>query len=173
MPIAINGSGTITGISAGGLPDATITQAELATGVAGNGPAFSAYKATTQVISATTNTKIAFDAEDFDTANCFDPTTNYRFTPNVAGYYQVDVAVQFLAAGTNASLVILYKNGANIKYGNYSGTALLNPINVISTIVYMNGTTDYLEVYANNSISSTVNNSSLSSYFQAALVRAA
>lgn len=30
MPITINGSGTITGISAGGLPDATITTAELA-----------------------------------------------------------------------------------------------------------------------------------------------
>lgn len=29
MPIAINGSGTVTGISAGGLPDATITPAEL------------------------------------------------------------------------------------------------------------------------------------------------
>jgi hypothetical protein len=29
MPIAINGSGTITGISAGGLPDAIITPAEL------------------------------------------------------------------------------------------------------------------------------------------------
>jgi hypothetical protein len=30
MAIAINGSGTITGITAGGLPDATITSAELA-----------------------------------------------------------------------------------------------------------------------------------------------
>lgn len=29
MPITINGSGTVTGISAGGLPDATVTPAEL------------------------------------------------------------------------------------------------------------------------------------------------
>ena len=35
MPIAINGSGTVTGISAGGLPDGCITAAELATGVGG------------------------------------------------------------------------------------------------------------------------------------------
>ena len=35
-----------------------------------------------------TNTKIVFNAKEFDTANAFDSTTNYRFTPQVAGYYQ-------------------------------------------------------------------------------------
>lgn len=35
MPITINGSGTLTGISAGGLPDGIITSAELAAGVGG------------------------------------------------------------------------------------------------------------------------------------------
>ena len=35
MPITFNGSGTVTGISAGGLPDGCITAAELATGVGG------------------------------------------------------------------------------------------------------------------------------------------
>ena len=35
MPITLNGSGTVTGISAGGLPDGCITAAELATGVGG------------------------------------------------------------------------------------------------------------------------------------------
>lgn len=34
MPITIDGSGTITGLSAGGLPDGVITQAELASDVA-------------------------------------------------------------------------------------------------------------------------------------------
>ena len=35
MPITFNGSGTVTGISAGGLPDGCLTAAELATGVGG------------------------------------------------------------------------------------------------------------------------------------------
>ncbi len=35
MPIAINGSGTVTGVSVGGLPDGCITAAELASGVKG------------------------------------------------------------------------------------------------------------------------------------------
>lgn len=34
MPITINGTGSITGISAGGLPDASVTLAELASSVA-------------------------------------------------------------------------------------------------------------------------------------------
>lgn len=34
MPISINGTGTITGISAGGLPDACVTAADLASGAA-------------------------------------------------------------------------------------------------------------------------------------------
>ena len=35
MAIAINGAGTITGISAGGLPDGVIQSADLASGVGG------------------------------------------------------------------------------------------------------------------------------------------
>jgi hypothetical protein len=42
MPIAINGSGTITGISAGGLPDACITAAELDGAQSGSAPIYAA-----------------------------------------------------------------------------------------------------------------------------------
>ena len=35
MPIAINGSGSITGITAGGLPDGCVTADDLASGVGG------------------------------------------------------------------------------------------------------------------------------------------
>ena len=35
MPIVLNGSGTVTGISVGGLPDGIIQSADLATGVGG------------------------------------------------------------------------------------------------------------------------------------------
>ena len=35
MAIAINGAGTITGITAGGLPDGVIQEADLASGVGG------------------------------------------------------------------------------------------------------------------------------------------
>ena len=35
MPLTLNGSGTVSGISAGGLPDGIIQSADLATGVGG------------------------------------------------------------------------------------------------------------------------------------------
>jgi len=40
MPIAINGTGTITGISAGGLPDGCITPAELSGAQTGSAPIY-------------------------------------------------------------------------------------------------------------------------------------
>ena len=66
----------------------TITQAMLGSGVyAGYGPSFSAYQSSAQTLSTNTWTKAQYNVEEWDTANCYDNATNYRFTPNVAGYY--------------------------------------------------------------------------------------
>ena len=71
------------------LPDATGTILTTATaGVPVNGPAFSAVNTGGQTFSNGTATKIQFGTEEFDTAGAFDSTTNYRFQPLVAGYYQ-------------------------------------------------------------------------------------
>jgi hypothetical protein len=126
-------SPTITG--------ATITVASTAA------PAFSAYNAGTQSISASTSTKVVFNAEDFDTANCFDSTTNYRFTPNVAGYYQFNANV-YQAGGSYAYVWLnFYKNGSSaIECTRVSSTGqgTLNG----SALIYLNGSTDYVELYA-------------------------
>ena len=63
------------------------------------GPAFKAYQSSAQTLANTTFTKISFDTEVFDTASCYDNSTNYRFTPNVAGYYYIKGMVRF--AGTS------------------------------------------------------------------------
>jgi hypothetical protein len=42
-----------------------------------------------QTVAVSTHVLVQFNSEDFDTDNCFDSTTNYRFTPNVAGKYFV------------------------------------------------------------------------------------
>jgi len=141
MTITINGSGTITGITAGGLPDAIITQPELATGVAGTGPAFSARQSTTQSVASSTNTKILLQTEIFDTNNNF---ASSAFTPTVAGYYQLNWRV---GCNTGAAEVFtdVLKNGTLVAYG----------IDILSTtygtggsgLFYANGTTDYFELY--------------------------
>lgn len=135
------------------------------------GPAFGAYQSTLQSIPSATLTKVQFQTEEFDTANCFDSATNYRFTPSVAGYYQFNFAVGFAVAITNL-VVTLYKNGARLKDGQFSSSAT-----VISgsSLVSMNGTTDYVEVFTFQGTGSAQNTSNAQNqtYFQGYLARLA
>jgi hypothetical protein len=126
--------------------------------VSGNMPAFSAYASTTQSLTNNSLTKLVLGAEEFDTANAFDSTTNYRFTPQVAGYYQINaVATIQGGAGTGQYQVILVKNGSSVyKRTSYFGTVDLSP--VATNIFYLNGSTDYIEVYVfqNSGITKTI-----------------
>ena len=132
------------------LPDETGTVLSTATaGVPVNGPAFSAYLSANQTISASVWTKVAFNTEQFDTNSNFDTSLN-RFTPTVSGYYQINLSVFFVTGTATAVLAALYKNGTSIKrFDCYSITAntLDDWSTNGSTLVYMNGSTDYLEVY--------------------------
>jgi len=174
MSIVINGSGTITGITAGGLPDATITQAELATGVAGTGPAFSAYQSSAQSVSNASFTKVQLQTEEFDTNGNFDNTTNYRFTPTVAGYYQINGSINFGTA-SGITLSIIYKNGVRFKDGQSFQNSAVGNSSTVSALVYLNGSTDYIELYAYQTSGSSQNSgaSQNATYFQGSLVRAA
>jgi hypothetical protein len=141
------------------------------------GPAFSAYISSGQSVSSGTWTKIQYQTKVFDTASAFDNTTNYRFQPTIAGYYQVTGAVCF-AGITSASTwgtIQIYKTGQQYQYGpNLSGTG--NGLQLlVSGLLYLNGSTDYVEIYAfqTQGSSQTTQNQSNSGFFQAALVRSA
>ena len=176
MPMTINGDGSITGLVAGGLPDATIVQADLAAGVAGNGPAFSASANAAQTLTNSTFTKLTFSVEDFDTNSNFASST---FTPTVAGYYQINYTVNGNAATSLTRLIgALYKNGSVISRDiDVTVSAGQNPVCVSGAkIVYMNGTTDYLEIYGFITGTGTLTsgaNSTTTNYFSACLVRSA
>mgnify|MGYP003342105858 CR=1 FL=1 len=137
-------------------------------------PAFSVYRSGNQTFSSNTWTKIAFNTEEFDTANCFDSTTNYRFTPNVAGYYQFNFnAIAPTASRTSELQVFLYKNGSQYKSGiditSSSGVVMLGG----SATAYANGTTDYFEFYLYTGTGGTITGSQVYTYFQGFLARAA
>lgn len=158
------------------LPDATGTVLTTATaGTPINGPAFSAYQNSgSQSVTASTFTKVQFNTEEFDTNSNYDNATNYRFTPTVAGYYQVNSCVACTATSGTLYAISLYKNGAGFKNGNdLRAASTVNNV-VVSTLVYMNGSTDYLEVYIFIAgTTPTVNSGVSPTYFQAALVRSA
>lgn len=141
-----------------------------------NGPAFSAYLSVNQGVASGVFTKCICDAEEFDTDSCYDAPSG-RFTPTVAGYYQVNFNMFAFAAGTASSLsVYLYKNGAAYKA---APTYIPNGTNSMQTggsaVVYMNGTTDYLEMWGGN-IGSGANSftaGQATTYFNASMVRGA
>ena len=146
--------------------------------VSGNQPAFSAYANATQSITTATQTKVAINTELFDTNSNFD-TTNNRFTPTVEGYYQVNGIVRCAASSATQMVASIYKNNAlyarNTDAVFPSGT--MTTFNAtVNEIIFMNGTTDYLELYGAVAGSTpTFNFASIqiTSRFSACLVRAA
>jgi hypothetical protein len=126
------------------IPATTGTLLTTATaGVPVNGPAFSAYQSSAQTLSSLTDTKILFQTEEYDTNSNYD-TSNSRFTPTVAGYYQINFAfrVNTTITGTRP---MLYKNGIKYKWGGESTSSLSAGV---FSLIYLNGTTDYVECYA-------------------------
>ena len=135
---------------AGGIPS-------WATASSTSGPAFFAYRSGNQSITSGTGTKVAFNAESFDTDNCFDTTTNYRFTPTKSGYYQMNSSIECAGATVTRTVLMFFKNGSEYqRFVDYSSTA--SNLFSGSTLMYFNGSSDYAEVYVQvNGTSLTVN----------------
>ena len=133
----------------------TIANSGTATGFGeANTPAFEAYLGGSggQSLSNDTVTKIQFNTEVFDSDGTYDASTNYRFTPGVAGKYFLYGIIQY-EAGSNDNLgpsyfyfklngssnVLELEKAPNTHYGrmNYtSGHAILDL-----------SASDYVEVY--------------------------
>lgn len=159
----------ISTIGTAGLEAAGVSQAKLATGVAGTGPAFSAYQSTAQTFSTGTNTKILFQTEEFDTNNNF---ASSRFTPTVAGYYQITTSLSIPSASrTNEIGLYIYKNGALHRTG-FDLTATIY-IAQTGCLVYCNGSTDYIEIYVYTATGGTNTAAQEYTWFQASMVRSA
>lgn len=131
-------------------------------------PAFSAYASTATSTPTGTFTKLVFATEEFDTNSNF---ASDRFTPTVAGYYQINGAT---SGGFATMIVSVFKNGTEYKRGTQALGASLSCVNV-STLVYLNGSTDYVELYWYQASGSTQNSTTGSavSYFNGAMVRSA
>jgi len=117
-------------------------------------PAFEAYLSADQSVSIDTNTKVQANTEIFDTDNCYDNSTNYRFTPTVAGKYFVYCNVtghSSSQSSLNLTKSIIYKNGSVYKTQiiqfayNYGRRASVD----VNAIIDFNGSSDYVELFGN------------------------
>jgi hypothetical protein len=132
------------------IADANITQAKLASNVVGNGPAFRAFASTVTSLSNNVIAKVNLLSENFDTNSNFNSS---RFTPTVAGYYQINCTV-YSSAAPQYLQVQIYKNGS--VYSVAVHTNVQTFASNVSDLVYCNGTTDYIEMYAAQGSGGTV-----------------
>ena len=102
-----------------------------------------------------------------DGIHCFDAcgwynNTNYRYTPQVKGYYMFNLSGQFatdmngasieqsFAFYLNGSSVSQYAYGISTNYGNYDYVQM-------SQMVFCNGTTDYVQAWMNSNRGPNIN----------------
>ena len=127
------------------------------TGGKTNNPSFAAKKnSDNQALSSATWTKVTFDTELFDTNGNF---ASSRFTPTVAGQYYFCADLHHYNSASGATTIrntVLYKNGSAHTWTlRTENSAPGYTIKVeVSAIIEMNGTTDYVEVYARGTFSS-------------------
>lgn len=130
-------------------------------------PTFAAYQSAAQTLSGGTWTRLNMQTVEWATNDCFD-VTNSRFYPNVAGYYLVS-GMMALHNSTETALVI-YKNSSGYRYiGNILTTSSRKVGG--SAMVYMNGTSDYVELYGYSSSTLTCIPGAGDTYFTACLMR--
>lgn len=158
-----------------GAPVKQLLQINADGGVNMQGPMFSAFQAEAgNSVAANTWTKQLFNSEEFDSSNCF---ASSRFTPNVAGYYLFNAQAVWAQATSGQAIMSIWKNGTDGRRG--SSMPLNSTISVytnVSSLIYMNGTTDYVEVYVQQTSGGAINingGNSAYGYFQGHLVKAA
>jgi hypothetical protein len=123
-----------------------------------NVPAFYARVSSQQNLSNNTLVKLQLDTEDYDTNNDYDNSTNYRFTPSVAGKYWLFGSTNISGGAINTfAQLLIYKNGSihRVAFHRYAGDGDLIP--TVGSIVEANGTTDYFELYAKQNTGNTRN----------------
>lgn len=134
-------------------------------GGGGTEPSFSARISTAQTVSPSTFTKMACATEDWDTDSKYDATTNYRFTPTVAGYYHFDIGMR--GSSSTINIIALYKNGSIWKRKIVEGHKYAQ-----LSIIAVSNATDYFEAYGYTS-GTSFDATDTNNWFQAHFVRTA
>lgn len=114
-------------------------------------PAFHVYLGTNQSFATGEATTVQYNTVVFDTENWFN-TSTYRYTPQIAGYYQFTACCLIQGTGLTRILPSFLINDTTVYRIAYipvyeGGTTDSAAING-SALVYMNGSTDYITVSA-------------------------
>jgi hypothetical protein len=156
-----------------------LTQVQVGLGGNSNAPAFSAYASAGQTVANNTLTIVQLNTKVFDTSNSFNNTVSgnsYAFQPTVAGYYQISATIVYNSPGANGTCQAkISKNSAGDTNDNLTPLIAGQAGGVsVSALIYLNGTTDYIQFYTAQSTGSNLTNigSSYYTFMTGCLVRA-
>ena len=113
-------------------------------------PAFFACRNSSFSISNQTTTLVQFvdnQGPGFDTNGCWD-NNNYRFVPNVPGYYSINMVCSVSYGSLQAGRIYIFKNGSAYAMSQLylnGGEAYDDISMACSTLVFLNGTGDYID----------------------------
>ena len=145
--------------------------ASLSVALGGNGvtsrPTASYATGGTTSLAANGFTKVSFASSNWDLGSYM---SSSRYTPLVAGTYQVNANMNLSSSQLlTAYLCCLYKNGSVYKYGQLLECTVANQISsLLSCLVQLNGSTDYIEIFGYNghaTLTAQVSGTSYASYF--------
>ena len=113
-----------------------------------NTPLVAVRASTSQSISSGSNTKVQLDTEMIDTDNTFDSSTNYRWSPGVAGKYYMTgtVSLNINVAGKYMQALI-YKNGSTASYQQIVAEGTNATYTATVDLIDDNDGDDYYELY--------------------------
>ena len=164
-----SGSGTITIGQSG--ETVTIPSGTTVSGAMANTPAFLARLSSSQSVSSGTWTKININTKIYDTASGYDNSSNYRWTPGVAGKYIIYGQAGFDSMSDQKYMYVtiqkngnqLWTDGSAINHATDSSVSL--GIAARTTWSVELGASDYIEMYAYHNYGSNRNASTGWCYF--------
>tara|TARA_R110002020_G_scaffold267722_1_gene482864 strand:- start:22 stop:552 length:531 start_codon:yes stop_codon:yes gene_type:complete len=123
------------------------------TGAGGtNTPSFFALLSSSQTgLSDAATVKLAANTEVYDNGGVYDNSSNYRFTPGVAGKYFI-YAGALVSSGAESNLreaeMYIYKNGSSISKASFNHVANYSQSSTLTaSFVNIADDNDYYEVY--------------------------
>jgi hypothetical protein len=128
-----------------------------------NKPLFIGYNTATQTLSNNTPTAVAWFSEAADTYSGHNIVSGpSKYVGQVPGYYWVSASVCFAGNTAGDRKAYIAVNGTAIGYTNVQGPPSASgtdatTLTVPATLVYLNGSTDYVEIYALQTSGTSVN----------------
>lgn len=123
-----------------------------------NPPLLLASQSVAQTLTTATITALTWQTPAYDPYVMWAGGTPTRITPTVAGYYAFAGSCGFAVNGSGARSISIRKNGVATDINQTTAAPSgFNAVLQVVSIIQMNGTTDYVEIYVDQNSGGNLN----------------